>query len=101
VTEQTLHTLTGGPKSGVHFNMCFAEDFSDNDIWVSYQPGRDSRVKAAAEFPDLGADLSGCSGGPVLMHVERNGFHRWFVIGMIIAGSGDYSGESPKGTMAE
>ena len=64
---------------------------------VTYEPGRDFRVRAAAEFPDVGANLSGCSGGPVLMHVERNGCHRWFPVGIIIAGSG----EGAEGEMAE
>jgi hypothetical protein len=61
-----------------------------NEIWVTYEPGRDFRVRAAAEFPDLGANLSGCSGGPVLMHFERNGYHRWFPVGIIIVGLADF-----------
>jgi hypothetical protein len=80
-----------------YVNMCFAESVSDNDILVTYEPGRDFRVRAAAEFPDLGANLSGCSGGPVLMHFERNGYHRWFPVGVIIAGSG----EDREGVMAD
>lgn len=71
-----------------YVNMCFAEDVSNNDILVTYEPGRDFRALAAAEFPDVGADLSGCSGGPVLMHVERKGWLRWFAVGIIIASLG-------------
>jgi hypothetical protein len=73
-----------------YVNMCFAESVSDNDIGVTYEPGRDFRVRADAEFPDLGANLSGCSGRPVLMHFERNGYHRRFPVGVIIEGLADF-----------
>lgn len=65
------------------------EDVGTRDIIVSYDPRRDGRMRAAPELPDLGANLSGCSGGPVLMHVERKGIHRWFPVGLIVAGPGD------------
>jgi hypothetical protein len=54
------------------------EDVTYRDIITTYVPQRDIRIRAAPELPDLGANLSGCSGDPVLMHVERNGSHRWF-----------------------
>jgi hypothetical protein len=55
------------------------------DIYA-YDTRRDTRVLAAPELPDSGANLSGCSGGPVLIHVLRNGCHRWFPVGLIIKG---------------
>lgn len=30
--------------------------------------------------------MSGCSGGPVLVHGDRNGLHRWFPVGLIHEG---------------
>jgi hypothetical protein len=69
-----------------YVNMPFAEDVTDRDIIATYDPQRDMRVRAAPELPDLGANLSGCSGGPVLMHVQRNGCHRWFPAGLILRG---------------
>jgi hypothetical protein len=78
-------------------NQCFVEDVTARDVIVTYEPERDLRVRAAPEFPGLGANLSGCSGGPVLMHVEHHGLHRWFPVGLIVAGAGD----APTGTMAE
>ena len=30
--------------------------------------------------------LSGCSGGPVLLHGHWNGLHRWFAVGLIAGG---------------
>jgi hypothetical protein len=89
------------PRSKVEFrayvNMCFVEDVTSHDIIATYEPRRDIRVRAASEFPDLGANLSGCSGGPVLIHIERNGCHRWFPVGIIVGGPG----KDPTGAMAE
>ena len=67
-------------------SLAFVEDITDRDIISVYEPLRDSRIQAAPEFPDLGANLSGCSGGPVLMYVERNGMLRWFPVGLIVGG---------------
>ena len=80
-----------------YVNQLFVEDVTEHEIIATYEPQRDIRVRAAAEFPDLGANLSGCSGGPVLMHVERNGCQRWFPVGLIIRGAGG----SPEGAMTE
>jgi hypothetical protein len=83
-------------------NLARAEDVTDRSIIATYQPERDSRIQAAPGIPELGANWSGCSGGPVLMHVERNGFHRWFPVGIIVRGRGDpLDGEMPDGTMLE
>jgi hypothetical protein len=92
---------SGSPYSSVEFkayvNMPFVEDASEHDIIVTYEPQRDIRIRAAPQFPDLGANLSGCSGGPVLMHVERNGCHQCFPVGIILIGAG----ERPEGAMTE
>jgi hypothetical protein len=84
------------PYSSVEFrayvNLPFVEHLTDREIIATYEPQRDIRVRAAPEFPDLGANLSGCSGGPALMHVERNGCHRWFPVGIIVRGPGESRG---------
>lgn len=69
-----------------YVSLTRVEDVTYRDIISTYEPERDFRVKAAPEFPNLGANLSGCSGGPVLMHVERNGLHRWFPVGIVVRG---------------
>jgi hypothetical protein len=69
-----------------YVNMPRVEDVTYRDIIVTYEPQRDIRIRAAPELPGLGANLSGCSGGPVLMHAERNGLHRWFPVGLILRG---------------
>jgi hypothetical protein len=69
-----------------YVSLTHVEDITDRDIISTYEPERDFRVRTAAEIPDLGANLSGCSGGPVLMHAERNGLHRWFPVGLVVRG---------------
>ncbi len=67
-------------------SLCRVEDVTDRDIITTYEPARDRRVLSAPEFPVLGANLSGCSGGPVLMHLLRNGIHRWFAVALLTGG---------------
>ena len=69
-----------------YVSMTRVEDITERDIICTYEPERDFRIVAAPEFPNLGANLSGCSGGPVLMHVERNGLYRWFPAGVVVRG---------------
>jgi len=69
-------------------HLAHIQDVTDRNIVATYDPARDSRVRAAPEMPDLGANWSGCSGGPVLMHFERAGRHRIFAIGAIVEGPG-------------
>jgi hypothetical protein len=65
------------------------EDLTDRGITAIYNPARgDHRLLAAAEFTDVGANWSGCSGGPVLVHFEREGLHRWHAVGVIVHGPG-------------
>jgi hypothetical protein len=78
----------------------WVEDINDRYIIATYEPNepkRDIRILAAPEIPDVGANWSGCSGGPVLMHLERKGRHRWFPVGMIVEGPG----KSSDGAMQE
>lgn len=67
-------------------DVTHAEDVSERTIVATYEPSRDVRVRASPAIPDIGADWSGCSGGPVIMHIERNGLHRWFPAGVIMGG---------------
>lgn len=73
-------------RFGAFVNLTFVQAVTDREIVATYDPGRDSRIRAAPKLADLGTNLSGCSGGPVLMHVEVNGLHRWFPVGLIVAG---------------
>jgi hypothetical protein len=70
------------------------EDVTDRDIIVTYDPKRDTPLRDSP-LPPVGLNLSGCSGGPVLMHGIKNGLHRWFPVGLIIGGPrGEGSGEN-------
>jgi hypothetical protein len=62
------------------------EDFSDREIWLTYDPTRDQPMPGPVERPPVGFNMSGCSGGPVLMHETRAGLHRWFPVGIIYRG---------------
>lgn len=65
------------------------EDLTDRGIVAGYDPARgDHRLLAAPEFTDVGANWSGCSGGPVLVHFERDGLHQWHAVGVIVQGPG-------------
>jgi hypothetical protein len=68
------------------------EDFSEREILLTYDPAREEPL-SGLPLPPLGFNLSGCSGGPVLIHGERNGVHRWFPAGIIIGGSNRDFGE--------
>jgi hypothetical protein len=68
------------------------EDVTDREIIFTYDPERVQPLNAPK--PPLGFNLSGCSGGPVLIHGTRNGLHRWFPVGLLIgapkeAGTGE------------
>ena len=69
-------------------HVAHIEDITDRNIVATYDTARDTRVRAAPEMPNLGANWSGCSGGPVLMHVERAGRHRVFAVAAIVEGPG-------------
>jgi hypothetical protein len=62
------------------------EDVTYRDIIATCEPQRHIRIRTTLKLPDLGANLSGCSGGPVLMQAERNNWHRWFPVALILRG---------------
>ena len=62
------------------------EDFTERLILLTFDPAREQPL-GGLPLPPLGLNMSGCSGGPVLMHGERHGLHRWFPVGMIVGGS--------------
>jgi hypothetical protein len=69
--------------------LAAVESTTDREILITYDPARDRSSRWAMTLPPLGLNLSGCSGGPVLMHGTRNGLHRWFPVAMVIAGPKD------------
>jgi hypothetical protein len=94
---EEIQTPFSHSKREFHFyvDLSFVDALTDQNIVKIHDPERDIRLKAAPELPNLGANFSGCSGGPVLMHVERNGLHRWFPVGLIVQGP-RYSDETAR-----
>ena len=67
------------------------EAVTELDIIVTFDPARDRPMASARQVPPLGYNMSGCSGGPAFTQGLRNGLHRWFAVGILIAGPRDGS----------
>ncbi len=80
--------VTAADRSAV-FNAYGAltaiESFTDREILFTFDPSRDQSV-GGLPLPSLGLNMSGCSGGPALMHGTKNGLQRWFPVGVIHVG---------------
>jgi hypothetical protein len=90
---RVLHPAERAATFAAYGALGAIEDFSDREIIVTYEPERDERM-AGVPKPPLGFNMSGCSGGPALMHGIENGLHRWFLSGFIIRGSGISEGDA-------
>jgi len=66
--------------------LAAVEDTTTRDLIVTYDPERDQATKWAPAKPPLGMNLSGCSGGPVMMHFTKRGLLRWLPVALIVAG---------------
>jgi hypothetical protein len=66
-----------------------AESVTEREILITYDPARDRAASWVPTAPAVGLNLSGCSGGPALMHGIKNGLHRWFPVGLVVAGPKD------------
>ncbi len=64
------------------------EDYDDRSILITYDPSRDLPI-GSSPLPELHANMSGCSGGLVLMVGEHAGITRWHPAGVVIAGPHD------------
>ena len=65
------------------------EAFSDRDILTSYDPSRDQPLMTGIPAPPLGLNLSGASGGIVLMPDIADGELSLFAVGLIVGGPKD------------
>jgi hypothetical protein len=62
----------------------FIEDFNEREIILTYDP---EKVLGAPTKPPLGYNMSGCSGGPAIIHeIRPSGIHVWHPVGLIIGG---------------
>lgn len=62
-----------------------------DEILITYDPKSVERVSWGPALPQVGFNMSGCSGGPVLAHGTRNGLHRWFAVGLIAQGPSEHN----------
>jgi hypothetical protein len=66
--------------------LAAVEGVTRDEILITYDPAIVKPAAWAPTLPPIGFNMSGCSGGPVLAHGDRNGLHRWFPVGLIHAG---------------
>jgi hypothetical protein len=66
--------------------LAAVECVTRDEIVITYDPAIVKPTAWAPNLPPLGFNLSGCSGGPVLVHGTRNGLHRWFAVALIAEG---------------
>jgi hypothetical protein len=78
--------------------LAAVECVSRYEILITYDPAVVQPAAWAPSLPPLGFNLSGCSGGPVLVHGTRNGLHRWFAVGLIAEGPRE---QAKQGTASE
>ncbi len=93
--ESRTIATSGRIEFRMYSALPMVDGLSDTEIIVTHEQSRD---KAAMDFlpsPPPRFNMSGCSGGPVLMHGTLNGIHRWFAVGAIVQGPGGIaSGEA-------
>ena len=78
--------------------LAAVESVTRDEILISYDPAIIKPTAWAPRLPPVGFNLSGCSGGPVLVHGTWNGLHRWFAVGLIAGGPQE---EKKQGESAE
>lgn len=78
--------------------LAVVEDVTRDEILITYDPAIVKPVAWAPFLPPVGFNMSGCSGGPVLVHGIRNGLHRWFPVALITEGP---KGQHKQGAAAE
>jgi hypothetical protein len=65
-----------------------ADGVSPREIVTVYDPDATFASDGYGAKPPLGFNMSGCSGGPVIVHKVINGLVRWFPAGLIYKGPG-------------
>jgi hypothetical protein len=74
----------GAVNSHAYQALGLVEHVTDRDIFTIYDP---EQSRGSPALPPLGFSMSGCSGGPAVLHHMRNGIHRMYPVGLIVGGS--------------
>jgi hypothetical protein len=64
----------GSVNYGAYQALALVEDYNDREIVTIYDP---ERSLGSPRLLPLGFNMSGCSGGPAIVHHTRNGIRRW------------------------
>ena len=82
----------GSVSCGAYQALALVEDYNEREIIVIYDP---EQSRGSPRLLPLGLNMSGCSGGPAIMHHTRNFIHRWYPVGLILGGPlGEGEGDS-------
>jgi hypothetical protein len=73
----------GSVKCGAYRALALVEDYNDREIITIYDP---EQSQGSPRLLPLGFNMSGCSGGPAVIHHTRNFIHRWYPAGLILRG---------------
>jgi hypothetical protein len=73
----------GSVNCGGYQALALVEDYNDREIIVIYDP---AESQGSPKLLPLGFNMSGCSGGPAVIHHIRNFVHRWYPVGLILRG---------------
>jgi hypothetical protein len=73
----------GSVNSHAYQTLGLVEHVTDRDIFTIYDP---EQSRGSPALPPLGFNMSGCSGGPAILHHMRNGIHRMYPVGLITGG---------------
>ena len=79
-----FHYKGGLVTSHAYQALGLVEHVTDQDIITIYDP---EQSRGSPALPPLGFNMSGCSGGPAVLHYMRNGIHRMYPVGLIAGGS--------------
>jgi hypothetical protein len=74
---------SGSVSCGAYQALALVEDCHDREIIVIYDP---EQSWGSPGLLPLGLNMSGCSGGPAVIHHTRNSIHRWYPVGLILGG---------------
>jgi hypothetical protein len=80
----------GSVNCGAYQALALVEDYTDREIIVIYDP---EQSRGSPGLLPLGLNMSGCSGGPAVIHHTRNSTHRWYPVGLIVGGPCGQQGE--------
>ncbi|MGH7066076.1 MAG: hypothetical protein ACREET_18545 [Stellaceae bacterium] len=92
---ENIRVINSIEKSAV-FNawgaLDFIQDYNEREIILTYEP---DKVLGAPTKPPLGYNMSGCSGGPGIVHELRaSNLHVWYPVGLIVEGPRFGEGDS-------